>query len=364
MKKRVTAIILVCLMAITMMPFAASAESGEPQGENGTQPPVTNEQNNSNEEINNDVQQSIDQDGEEKQSEEEQNKEENEGEEKADSIVSLSRGKKIKNKWGGKITGIKSNKSSGKDVLKYDEEKTYKITVTKGYEIKKVVVNGKNEGKINKVTLKGNGQPQSIKVSFKKGKIRIMLDAGHAGYYNQGIIKKYWESHMTWKLTNYLKKELQAYGIKCGMTKKSLKHDPSVYGRGRMAKGYDLFISIHSNWSPSASADYPLAIVSSKYKKKLYKKAQPLGKKLVKKIRSTMKTKQNYMVWVKRQRGGQDWYGVIRGAASVNVPGIILEHSFHSNRKKCKWLLKEKNLKKMAAVEAKTIAKHYGYIDK
>jgi N-acetylmuramoyl-L-alanine amidase len=74
-----------------------------------------------------------------------------------------------------------------------------------------------------------------------------------------------------------------------------------------------------------------------------------------------MKTRQRYQVWVKRQNDGRDWYGVIRGSAAVNVPGIILEHSFHSNRSKCKWLLKNKNLRKMAAAEAKTIAEHYGY---
>ena len=272
--------------------------------------------------------------------------------------------KRSKGRWGGTITGIKKNHASGKSILKYDSKKTYKIIVHKGYRIKSVIVNGINKGKIKKVTLKGNGKTQTIKVTFLKGKLRIMLDAGHAGYYNRGIIKSYWESKMTWKLTNYLKKDLEAYGIECGMTKKSQRHDPSVYGRGRKARGYSLFISIHSNWAPSASADYPLAIVSSKYKKRLYKKAQPLGRKLASVIKTTMKTKQNYMVWVKRQRGGKDWYGVIRGAASVNVPGIILEHSFHSNKKKCKWLLKNKNLKKMAAAEAKTIAKHYGYISK
>ena len=195
-------------------------------------------------------------------------------------------------------------------------------------------------------------------------KIKIMLDAGHAGKYNRGIIKKYYESHMNWKLTKYLKAELESYGFIVGMTKKSLRHNPKVYARGLKAKGYHLFISIHSNYAGKSKraqkVDYPLAIVSSKYKKKLYKKAQPLGKKLAVCIRNTMRTRQRGQVWIKRQKGGKDWYGVIRGAAQRNVPAIILEHSFHSNKGKCRWLLNNNNLKKMAKNEADVIAKHYG----
>ena len=204
-----------------------------------------------------------------------------------------------------------------------------------------------------------NEEPTEKKVVNKK-KVKIMLDAGHAGRYNRGYYRKYWESHMTWRLTNYLKNELKKYGFTVGMTKKSLWHDMSVYSRGKKARGYHLFISIHSNWSGSKRADYPLAIVSSRFKKKLYKKAQPIGRNLVKQIRVTMKTRQKAQVWVKRQRDGRDWYGVIRGAAAVNVPAVILEHSFHSNPSKCKWLMKKANLQRMAAAEAKVLAKHYG----
>ena len=56
-------------------------------------------------------------------------------------------------------------------------------------------------------------------------------------------------------------------------------------------------------------------------------------------------------------------YGVIRGAVSVGVPGLILEHSFHTNTRATNWLLDESNLDKMARAEAKIIADHYG-VDK
>ena len=45
-------------------------------------------------------------------------------------------------------------------------------------------------------------------------KIKICLDAGHYGKYNQSpAVSKYYESDMAWKLHLLLKKELEAYGI-------------------------------------------------------------------------------------------------------------------------------------------------------
>lgn len=55
-----------------------------------------------------------------------------------------------------------------------------------------------------------------------------------------------------------------------------------------------------------------------------------------------------------------DYYGVLYGAHMVGTPGIILEHSFHSNTKSAKWLSNDDNLKKLAAAEAEVIANYFG----
>ena len=90
--------------------------------------------------------------------------------------------------------------------------------------------------------------------------IKIMIDPGHFSYYNQSpIYSPYWESVMTWKLSNYLQKELQALGVHADLTKDSLEEDPGLTERGYMSKGYDFFISVHSNASSYASADGPMA---------------------------------------------------------------------------------------------------------
>ncbi len=280
-----------------------------------------------------------------------------------DSVVTVTRSDRILAYFGGTVTGINKGQTEGTVSVPYGEEQVFFIGKNDGYAINKVVVDGVNKGSVSKVVIKGDGENHEINVYYSKNGLFIMLDAGHAGKYNRGIIKGYWESQMTWSLTNKLKKELEKYPcVVVGLTKRSLYDDPYIYDRGQMAKGYDLFISIHSNWSNAQSADYPLTIVSSKYKPALYKAAQPLGKRLAYNVKNTMKTRQEPQVWVKRlSTNGQDWYGVLRGCASVNVPGVIIEHSFHSNRRSCSWLMKDSNKNKMAKNEAAVIATYYGF---
>ena len=49
-------------------------------------------------------------------------------------------------------------------------------------------------------------------------------------------------------------------------------------------------------------------------------------------------------------RRGQhgDYYGVVRGAAATGTPGLILEHSFHTNRAATVWLMDDSNLDRLA----------------
>ena len=282
---------------------------------------------------------------------------------KEDSVVTVTRSGRILGHFGGTVTGIRKDQTKGTVTIPYGEKQTFLIKKKEGYAINKVVVDGVNMGSVSKVVIEGDGEDHEINVYYSKNGLFIMLDAGHAGKYNRGIIKGYWESQMTWSLTNKLKKELEKYpGVVVSLTKKSLYDDPYIYDRGQMAKGYDLFISIHSNWASAQSADYPLTIVSSKYKPELYKAAQPLGKLLAYNVKKTMKTRQEPQVWIKRlSTNGQDWYGVLRGCASVNVPGVIIEHSFHSNKRSCSWLMKDSNKNKMARSEAEVIANYYGF---
>lgn len=49
----------------------------------------------------------------------------------------------------------------------------------------------------------------------------------------------------------------------------------------------------------------------------------------------------------------------MRGANAVGTPGIILEHSFHTNTRITKWLLVDKNLQVLAMDETECIDQHF-----
>lgn len=188
--------------------------------------------------------------------------------------------------------------------------------------------------------------------------IKICLDAGHYGKYNRSpAVPAYYESDMNWKLHLLLKKHLEQYGIQVITTRTSQAKDKGLKERGKCSEGCALFLSIHSNATGSTrdeATDYPLVIVP------IDGSGDTIGKKLANCIRDAMGTTQSGRTWSKKSDSGKDWYGVINGATSVGTPGLILEHSFHTNTRSTKWLLDDANLDKLAKAEAEVIAAHYG----
>ena len=185
--------------------------------------------------------------------------------------------------------------------------------------------------------------------------MRICLDAGHYGKYNQSPVNPaYWESEFTWKFHLMLKTELESRGIEVVTTRTEQDKDLDLVKRGQLAKDCDLFLSIHSNACDTESVDYPLACCT------VNGTADVIGHELAEIVGSVMQTSGKPCITKKKQSDGRDWYGVLRGAASVGVPGILLEHSFHTNRRATEWLMNDTNLQRMAAAEAEVIAAHFG----
>lgn len=186
-------------------------------------------------------------------------------------------------------------------------------------------------------------------------KIKICLDAGHYGKYNQSpVVPEYYESDMAWKLHLKLKKYLEEFDIEAVTTRTNQKQNLGLTARGKAAKGCDLLLSIHSNAAAKESVDYPIAFVP------ISGSADELGWQLAKCIEQTMKTKQKGRAEAKKsEKGNWDYYSIINGAATVGVPGIIVEHSFHTNTRAAKWLLEDSNLEKLAKAEAKIIAEYF-----
>ncbi len=188
--------------------------------------------------------------------------------------------------------------------------------------------------------------------------IKVCLDAGHYGKYNQSpAVATYYESDMTWKLHLKLKKYLEKEGIDVITTRDSQDENLGLTARGKKAKGCNLFLSIHSNAVGDAvneTVDYPIAFVP------ITGSVNQLGQQLAECVEQTIGTKQMWRSESKKStKGDWDYYSVISGAAAVGVPGIILEHSFHTNTKITKWLLDDSNLDKLARAEAEVITNYF-----
>lgn len=204
--------------------------------------------------------------------------------------------------------------------------------------------------------------------------VRIMLDPGHAGsFFNASpVVQGYYESAMTWKLSQKLKTALEAYGFEVGLTRQTVDDDPELTERGLRARGFDLFLSLHSNASSGEKPDAPWIIHFVEDNKTfLDEKSEEIARLLGPVISEVMGVSAPYYYTKScdfdRNRNGaidDEWYGVLFGAKEAGVPGVILEHSFHTNRKAAGWLLDETNLDRLAEAEAEALARYYGMEDK
>ena len=204
--------------------------------------------------------------------------------------------------------------------------------------------------------------------------IVICIDAGHYAKYNRSPVNKnYYESDMTWKLHLLQKKYLEEYGFKVILTRKDKDTDLALQSRGKAAAGCDLFISDHSNASSNTSADYVAVYhLTADSTTKSDDISKEIANALAPVIAKTMGTKQGYKVLTRKADGDRNgdgfkndnYYGVLHGARLVNVPGLILEHSFHTNISMTGWLLNDSNLDKLAKAEAEAIAKYFGFTKK
>lgn len=204
--------------------------------------------------------------------------------------------------------------------------------------------------------------------------VKIMLDAGHDGKYNRSpAVNTYYESDFAFKFCKMLKVELEARGFEVGLTRTDQNQKLDLFLRGKASDGYDLFLSIHSNSTGTGkvneNVDYPVAIVMlDDEKTSIDEVSKEIGKKLAAAVAEIMQTKQAGTIYTRQSSNDRDkngfmddeYYGVLNGAKRVGTPGIILEHSFHTNTRSTEWLLDERNLRIMAKVEAAVLAEHYG----
>lgn len=189
-------------------------------------------------------------------------------------------------------------------------------------------------------------------------KVKVCLDAGHTGSkYNQSpVVKSYYESAMVWALHLKLKAQLEVRGFEVITTRPSIDTIMEVYDRGAVAKGCDVFLSLHSNACGTESVDYP--VVYRAYDN--LNGADTLALALARETGILMGTRQAGRTATRKNSAGGEYYGVLRGARAVGVPiYLLVEHSFHTNTAATKWLQVGSNLDKLAEMEAAQLGSYF-----
>ena len=183
--------------------------------------------------------------------------------------------------------------------------------------------------------------------------MNVLIDPGHApGNANAGK-NGYREYAGMWKLSNFLKDILTASGI-CAALTRTEQQDPSLDVRGGMAKGYDLFISQHSNAFNGTARG-----VECYYSVKK-PNDRPIAAKLSAEVAKLMGNPDRGAK-TREGNGGADYYGVIRAAITAGCPRVFLiESGFHDNQLDEEFLLKDDNLRRIAEVQARIIVDTIG----
>lgn len=210
----------------------------------------------------------------------------------------------------------------------------------------------------------------------EESRMKIMIDPGHYGdWYNQGANPNYWESRFAWNISLKLGAYLQNAGFQVGFTRIDKNANPGLVERGQMAARYDLFISLHSNavdanaWAKKEEIDYPVAYCMVTDNRFTFDEvSRDIGIKLAQGVREVLQTKQPAEVyqwhadWDRDGDGilNDNYLGVLHGARMAGVPGIVLEHSFHTNTAMCNKLLDESVVDRLAKKDAEVIAAYFG----
>lgn len=200
---------------------------------------------------------------------------------------------------------------------------------------------------------------------------KVLLDAGHYGTYNTSpATPNYVESKRMWDLHILVKKYLEQLGVEVITTREDQEKDLSLATRGKKGAGCDVAISLHSNAVGSRvddSVDYVVVYVMTNDQHiTADDEARELGLKLAKVTAEIMGTTQEPRIAERLSDNDKDgdgvkddnYYGFLNGTRQVNVPGMILENSFHTNTKMANWLLNDANLDKLARGQAECIASH------
>lgn len=191
-----------------------------------------------------------------------------------------------------------------------------------------------------------------------------MLDPGHGtgSTHNRGSLIGN-EGDNNWEFAQVLKKELEKYGIKVGTTRPNKASDPGLSARGQMAKGYDLFISLHSNASGNASVrgveifpDTNPVVDDHQLADNLCKAIAGVGTPN-RGVRYWSLSPEKYQTGLTKAPKLSNYFAVLRSNLASRY-AMLVEFVYHTNKTDCQLYVNKRQ--ELAEATAKTIASYYG----
>lgn len=191
--------------------------------------------------------------------------------------------------------------------------------------------------------------------------VKIVVDPGHYGRINPGIIPGYYEGEVMLIIGKLLSWELQKRGAEVTMTRTTNNENPSLESRGRMAAGKDLFISLHSDAAGGEPPDPKIKGVTI-----YYSVARPdsrdFGRWLSQFVAAAMNTTNNGVrARPYPENPSRDYYAVLRAAVDAGVgTAFLAEQGYHTNLHDCTVLMSDDGQRRIALAHANVIGREYG----
>lgn len=207
----------------------------------------------------------------------------------------------------------------------------------------------------------------------------IVLDPGHGGSDNgsKGVLngETIYERTLNNMVTEHLCNALLEYdGVKVYLTRHYNDNEskPTLQTRGFFAGDInaDLMISLHMNALDNAAywGGSEIYVHAGTYLPDGAKKTTAIAKDILSRFENYGLTNRGVKTrviddddyYLYPNGAYADYYGIIRYAATVGVPAMIIEHGFLTNKDDITFLSKSENLKKLAEATAAAVAKEYG----
>lgn len=180
--------------------------------------------------------------------------------------------------------------------------------------------------------------------------MKILLDPGHGPgrSHNRGFIGGN-EGDNNYHFATKLRQELLKYNnVQVDMTRTNISQNPSINSRSNQGRGYDLFLSIHSNAGGGTGPEVYDTVSGRNANRQLASRLTAACSEVL--------GLRNRGVKHKRRANGGDWFGVLYGNQAKSA--MLLEMFFHDNRNDVNKFKANEN--KLAERLASEIAKYYG----